>query len=399
MKSLATVCNAVIIGVLMAISLAVLYLLVLNNLWWELQWSYGHAMFHQLDYYVMGAQYMQGLSLLIVLSMTAGALTMYFSRSAADGDRAAASAGALSGLIIACVFSICAMIIFLFVSAGVPDSLGYIASNAPMILFMSLIVPGIASVPSAAAGAVILRRNMSDAGGTRPRHISQGTALLLAIVATIALAGLTTAVISLYYGIPPAFPAVYSIPLLLVLPLLAAGMNAPYKKGSMPIVIVILALSVIAIVFLPLAGTALACNTGLIATGPYEWEHPAQPDVYMMVLQNVSSPVEDLARNLAGNGSFDWGMSIFLWQGDEANREIVENVNASTCDIGVIGRTLRPEEAVLGLNQTVVARNGVGNEIVFIMKGECPANVTRFIGYVTGPEGRVILENDGYLPA
>jgi ABC-type molybdate transport system substrate-binding protein len=109
--------------------------------------------------------------------------------------------------------------------------------------------------------------------------------------------------------------------------------------------------------------------------------------------------VVDLARNFTEKSGFDWGLSY--WQGQEGdmNAGIVESVNGSTCDMGVIARALRPDEAAMGLNQTIIANDSSGNCIVLITKGERPANVTRFIDFAMSEEGRAILAKDGFVPA
>jgi hypothetical protein len=397
-KFLTVANNAVIIGVITAISIAILCIVVLNSLWWILQESYGHAMFHKLEPYVMGAEYMQFLSLLIVMSMSAGALTAYFSKAAPETDKAAAIAGAFSGLAIACTFSICAMVIFLLVSAGMPDAVWYLASNAPLILFISLIVPAVISIPSASVGAIVLRHSMSAAGDRGRRRMSKGSLLAVAVT-SIVIVGLIAAAIALYYGIPAIYPLIYSIPLLLTVPIVAAAMRPSHKNWKVPTVIIALALSVTAIVILPLAGTALACQAGLICAEPYEWEHPYIPDVSMIAAQNASYPVEDLARNLSEKCDFDWGMSLFWGYDDEANSGVIEIVNMSSSGLGVITRPLRPDEAALGLDQTIIAIDGAGNGIVFITKGERQTNVTRFIDFALSEEGRMILAGGGYMPA
>jgi len=389
--------NAVIIGALTAVSSAVLFIHVLNNLWWSLQESFSHAMFHRLEDIVVGAQYIQGLSLLIVLPMVAGALTVYFSRSAIESNKDAARAGAFTGLVIACTFSLAAMILFIFVSVGTPDNSGYLLANTPFILTVSLVFPAIVIIPSAAAGAWALKRNLSNVEGAVTHGVSLGKALLIATVAAAVLVGLFTALISRNYGLAPVIPALCAIPLLFTLSLLAAATDTHYKKGTMPVAIVILALSVIAIVVLPLAGVFLACQTGIISAEPYDWEHPPVPDVYMLVVQNISSPVEDLANNLSQKNGFDWGMS--LWQGDEVIPGIVESVNVSNCDLGVIMRALRPGEAALDINQTIIASDGTGKSIVFITKGERSANVTRFIDFALSEDGQDILANYGFAVA
>ncbi len=200
--------NAVVIGVLTAVSSAILFILVLQNLWWNLQESFGHAMFHRLEDIVRGAEYMQGLSLLIVLPLVAGALTAWFSRAAIESEKTAARAGGLTGLVIACTFSISAMILFVCVAAGMPDfNLWYLVTNLPFILAVSFVFPAIVIVPSTAAGAWVLKRNLSNVEGTAPPFMSRGKAVLAAVVASVVLVSLMVALISRNYDLGPITPA------------------------------------------------------------------------------------------------------------------------------------------------------------------------------------------------
>lgn len=81
------------------------------------------------------------------------------------------------------------------------------------------------------------------------------------------------------------------------------------------------------------------------------------------------------------------------------NVGIIECVNSSTCDIGVITRDLRPDEAALGLDHTIIASDSSGNSIILITKGERPANVTRFIDFAFSDERQAILAKDGFVSA
>lgn len=67
--------------------------------------------------------------------------------------------------------------------------------------------------------------------------------------------------------------------------------------------------------------------------------------------------------------------------------------------MGVIGRSLSPDEAALGLNQTTIASDVAGNPVVLITKGERSANLTRFLYFALSKEGQAILAKEGFVPA
>lgn len=283
-KYVPAVKNSLLIGVLIAIIMAGLYLLVLGSAWGSLQSSFGHSMFHRLEQVVSGAGYAQLYSLVIVLSLLAGALATYLSGARIRTKGSAALAGVFTGLVIAAVFSLAA-VVFMSLSVLSTDvglrgdsateslsrSLSYIVTNVPMILSVSFILPALFTVPAAAIGGLLGGRNLPGATEAS-NNLGLYASVLLAIAAGLVLAGIMAALISGAYGTPPALPFLFSLPFIIAQPLVAASARYPTKIFSVPLLFWILALSVLAIVLVPLASVWIACKVGIIYAPPYEWE-------------------------------------------------------------------------------------------------------------------------------
>lgn len=278
-KYLPVIVRAILIGVPIAISMAVLYLLVLMMLWWNIQGSFGHSMFHHLEPFVMGAEYTQGYSLLIVLSLLAGALTTYVSRSFIKNSKSALIAGAITGLVIVSTFCLAAVNLVLMIGPGGSAAasimlyIQYLAMNLLTVLFVSLVVPGVFTLPFSAIGGFIGRLNLVSVERQTDQSPRPYYLILLSIVAGILTTGLMSALISQAYNIPVALPCLFSLPLLISLPLLAAASKSPVRIMSVPVFFWILALAILIIVLVPMAAIIVACQTGIIYVPPYDWEY------------------------------------------------------------------------------------------------------------------------------
>jgi hypothetical protein len=338
---------AAVTAVVTAIAIVVLLAIVLANLWWSLQQSFGHEMFHKLSNIVTGAEFVQAFSLLVAMSMTVGAITVYLSRKVIKSDRTAARAGVLAGLNMAGAVFICLMAQFVLGSMDMAYMLKFAIENVPRMMLLWMIVPGIIVVPSSVAGAVLLWRSLASAAGNSQKKTDQGITC---------------------------------------------------RAAGIPVVIVVLALSIAGIIALPLAGTWLACQTGLISAEPYDWEHPAVPENYMWAASNTSYTLIDLARNYSGHTSFDWGVTTKTGPAEEANLLVIAGVNDSMCKMGVIGRPLTPGEAAMGLNQTVTGNSTEIGQVVFVTRGPISANLTRFIDFTLSPEGQALLNKSTTVP-
>ena len=275
---LPVVISAIVVGVSIAFIMAVLYLGSINVLWSNIQNSFGHSMFHHLEKIVMGAVYAQAYSLLIVLSLLAGALTVYLSRAHIGDNKSALLAGAFTGVVIASIFSLAAISFAFTMTPGgmASDSvqlyLQYLVTNLLQVLFISLVVPGLFTLPGAAIGGLAGRRSMIGAEDRPTNYLRPAFWILLSTIAGLLIAALMSTLIAQAYNLPPGYPFLFSLPLIVTLPMLAAVVARPLKIRSVPALFLILGLSILAIILIPMISVILACQTGIIYAPPYEWE-------------------------------------------------------------------------------------------------------------------------------
>jgi hypothetical protein len=266
-KSLSLVVNSAIAGFAVAVFASVISFLAIVNWWGIVQSISGQYGLGSIDTYMSAAEGVQVTSMIIILPLLAGALTAYISRSAIKNSRDALLAGVFTGLIALCVCSLCAMTISIIQDLTY-TSLGYSIGNsiarAPDILLLTLALPALVVLPLCAAGAFFCRRYMAIAERAGPRRKSHRAIPVIVVIGSIILVALLAARISLNYDLPPIVPVMFALPLFATLLALVVDVRTAPKKGTMPVMIVILALSVVAIALVPMAEVLLANVIGLI---------------------------------------------------------------------------------------------------------------------------------------
>jgi hypothetical protein len=205
--------------------------------------------------------------MIIILPLLAGALTAYISRSAIKNGRDALLAGVFTGLVALCVCSLCAMTISLIQDLTY-TSLGYSIGNsiarAPDILLFVLALPAVVIMPLCAAGAFLCRRCLAGAESAGSQKGSNKAMKVIAVTGSMILVALIVARICLNYDLLPIVPAMFALPLLATLLTLAVDVKTSSKPGAVPVIIQVLALSVVAVAFVPMAEVLLANVIGLI---------------------------------------------------------------------------------------------------------------------------------------
>jgi hypothetical protein len=205
--------------------------------------------------------------MIIILPLLAGALTAYISRSAIKNGRAALLAGVFTGLVALCVCSLCAMTIALiqdltFTSLGY--SIGNSIARAPDILLLTLALPALVVLPLCAAGAFLCRRYLARTENAGSQKGSYRAIKVIAVIGSMILVALIVARICLNYDLPPIVPVMFALPLLATLLALIVDVKKPSGPGAMPAMILILALSIIAVALVPMAEVLLANLIGII---------------------------------------------------------------------------------------------------------------------------------------
>lgn len=266
-KSLSLVVNSAIAGFAIAVFAAVLSFLVIVNWWGILQSVSGQYGLGSIDTYMSAAEGVQVASMIIVLPLLAGALTVHISRSMIKNGRDALMAGAFTGLVALCVCSLCAMTISLIQDLTY-SSLGYSLGNsiarAPDILLFVLVLPAVVILPLCAAGAFLCRRHMAIEEKSGPHRKSLKPIQVIVVIGSVILVTLIVARVCLNYDLPPIVPVMFALPLLATLLALAVDVKRPSKKGTAPLMIIVLALSFVAIALVPMAEVLLANVIGLI---------------------------------------------------------------------------------------------------------------------------------------
>jgi sugar lactone lactonase YvrE len=266
-KSLSLVVNSAIAGFAVAVFVAVLSALVIVNWWGIVQSISGQYGLGSIDTYMSAAEGVQVASMIIIIPLLAGALTAYISRSAIKSGRDALLAGVFTGLVALCVCSLCAMTISIIQDLTY-TSLGYSIGNsiarAPDILLLTLALPALVVLPLCAAGAFLCRRYMARAENTESQKKPNRAIKVIAVIGSMILVTLIVARICMNYDLPPIVPVMFALPLLATLLALIVDVKKPSGPGAVPVMILILALSVVAVALVPIAEVLLANMINII---------------------------------------------------------------------------------------------------------------------------------------
>jgi sugar lactone lactonase YvrE len=266
-KSLSLVVNSAIAGFAVAVFAAILSFLVIVNWWGIVQSISGRYGLGSIDTYMSAAEGVQLASLIVILPLLAGALTAYISRPAIKNGRDALLAGVFTGLVALCVCSLCAMTISIIQDLTY-TSLGYSIGNsiarAPDILLLTLALPAIVVLPLCAFGAFLCSRYLTGTERTSISKRSQKKIRVIAVTGSMILVTLIVARICLDYNLLPIVPVMFALPLSATLLALIVDIKTPSRPGAMPVMIAVLALSVVTIAVVPMAEVLLANFLGII---------------------------------------------------------------------------------------------------------------------------------------
>jgi len=272
-KSLSTTGNAVVVGIFMIIFIAVIFAVVVLQSWMIITWLFGNDHMGPIDYYGSVATSVQLLGLIVAIPLLAGSMVVYVSRSRIRQDNQALVASFNTGIVGLCLLCLCALIIAIgqpFYDYGTGAGLQYTLSHiqetgwkAVEIIGYTLALPALFIIPAVVFGGFLCWRSLAPQESANLQRGQHVTIIGIALIGSIILA-LVAIRISAVYTPALVVTVAFSLPLLLMLPLAAVSLKSIYRKGTLPLIIVIQVLSIVAIVFMPMVEIVLAKLVGWI---------------------------------------------------------------------------------------------------------------------------------------
>ncbi len=272
-KSLSTTGNAVVVGIVMIIFIAVIFAVVVLQSWMIITWLFGNDHMGPIDYYGSVATSVQLLGLIVAIPLLAGSMVVYVSRSRIRQDNQALVASFNTGIVGLCLLCLCALIIAIgqpFYDYGTGAGLQYTLSHiqetgwkAVEIIGYTLVLPALFIIPAVVFGGFLCWRSLAPQESANLQRGQHMTMIGIALIGSIMLA-LVAIRISAVYTPALVVTLAFSLPLLLMLPIAAVSLKSRYRKGTLPLIIVIQVLSIVAIVFVPMVEIVLAKLVGWI---------------------------------------------------------------------------------------------------------------------------------------